>query len=45
MPKITLVEVKEKDMSIREVLKSMNLDRIQWKKIIFVVDPIYNLIC
>ena len=36
---------KNKDMSIREVLKSMNLDRIKRRKIIYVVDPIYNLIC
>ena len=39
-PKITLVEVK-KDMSIKEVTKSMTLERIQWRKRIRVGDQLF----
>ena len=39
-PKITLVEVK-KDMSIKEVTKSMTSERIQWQKRIRVGDQLF----
>lgn len=39
-PKITLVEVIKKGMSIRVVIESMNLDRVEWRKKIHVADPI-----
>ena len=38
-PKIALVEVVTKDMSIKEVTKSVTLDRIEWWKRIYVVNP------
>lgn len=37
-PKIKLVKVVKKDMSIMEVTKSMVLDIIEWRKRIYVVD-------
>lgn len=37
-PQIKLVEVVKKDMSIKEVTKSMVLDIIEWRKRIYVVD-------
>ena len=37
-PKITLVEVVKKDMSIKEVTESMTLDRIECRKSIHVAD-------
>lgn len=39
-PKITLVEVIKKRMSIRVVIESMNLNRVEWRKKIHVADPI-----
>jgi len=35
-----LVEVTKKDMSIREEMESMALDRIEWRKRIHVINPI-----
>ena len=29
-PKITLIEVLKKDMSIKEVMESMTLDKVEW---------------
>ena len=37
-PKITLIEVLKKDMSIKEVMESMILDRIEWQEKIHVTD-------
>ena len=37
-PQIKLVEVVKKDISIKEVTKSMVLDIIEWWKRIYVVD-------
>ena len=37
-PQIKLDEVVKKDMSIKEVTKSMVLDIIEWRKRIYVVD-------
>ena len=37
-PKITLVEVVKKYMSIKEVIESMTLDRIECRKSIHVAD-------
>ena len=39
IPKIILVEVVKNDMSIKEVTKSMTLDRIEKRKRIHVADP------
>ena len=39
-PKITLVEVIKKDMSIRKVTKSMTSNRIKWRKRIHVANAI-----
>ena len=41
-PKITLIEIIKKNMSIREVMESMILDRIEWRKRFHVA---HNLIC
>ena len=38
-PKITLVEVLKKGMSIKEVTEIMALDIIEWRKKIHVTDP------
>ena len=38
-PKITLVEIINWDMSIKEVKESINLDRVEWGKRIHVADP------
>ena len=36
MPKITVVKIEIKDMSIKEVIESMNLDRIKcWKRLCY----------
>jgi hypothetical protein len=37
-PIMTLVDVAKEDMSIKEVTKSMILDKIEWRKIIYVAD-------
>ena len=39
-PKITLVEIIKKDMSIRKVTKSMTSNIIKWRKRIHVANPI-----
>ena len=41
-PKITLIEVIKMEMSIKGVIKSMTLDRVEWRKIIYMVDPVKN---
>ena len=38
-PEITLVEIINWDMSIKEVKESINLDRVEWGKRIHVADP------
>lgn len=38
-PKITLVEIVKKDKSIKEVIESIILDNIEWKKIIHMTEP------
>ena len=38
-PKITLVEVTKKDLSIKEVIENMTSYRIEWRKRIHVADP------
>jgi len=40
-PKITLVEIVKKDKSIKEVIESIILDNIEWKKIIHMTEPNY----
>ena len=34
-----LVEVIKKDMGIKGVTKSMTIDRVEWRKIIYMADP------
>lgn len=43
-PKITLGEVVKNDMWIKDVIESMILGRIEWRKRIYVVDPDYLFI-
>ena len=38
-PEITLVEIINWDMSIKEVKESINLDIVEWGKRIHVADP------
>ena len=38
-PEITLVEIINWDGSNKELKESMNLDKIEWRKIIHVTDP------
>ena len=38
-PKITLVEVTKKDLSIKEVIENMTSYRIEWRKRIHVAAP------
>ena len=38
-PKITLVKIMKKDISIKVVTKSVILDKIEWWKRVHVVDP------
>ena len=41
-PKITLIEVIKRGMSIKGVIKSMTLDRVEWRKRIYMADPVKN---
>ena len=36
---VTLVEIVKKDKSIKEVIESIILDNIEWKKIIHMTEP------
>ena len=38
-PKIILVQVIKKDMTIKEVTKSMTIDRVEWRNRIHMADP------
>jgi len=42
MPKITVVKIVIKDMSIKEVIESMNLDRIKMPEMLYCCGSIAN---
>ena len=38
-PKITLIEVIKNNMSIKEVIERLTLDKIKWRKRIHITNP------
>jgi len=38
-PKITLIEVIKNNMSIKEVIQRVTLDKIKWRKRIHITNP------